>query len=252
MPVLMGQVVHHKEDFAARFTFLLPEDFLAEETLFPMLDELTCRAGDMGAFSVLCEINENHPIYNSLRRAGFAAFAWQHIWKLPQEELAIPAGENPWEDCRAIDEILVRSLYQSVVPPLVQSNENPMPSRNSGWLVRRGDEVIAYAEAQFGTHGILLNTIFHPEAGNNRDLILHLIACLPRLNRPVYMAIRLYQANIEHALGELDAEHSPMKALLVKHLTSPLKAEVLFRQKNALKMRHAEPTAPMIRNARGK
>ena len=252
MPALIGQVVHYKEDLAARLTFLLPEDYLAEEMLFPMLNELTCWAGEMGAFSIQCELNENHAAFNSFRRAGFAVFAWQHIWKLPQNINEAPEGDNPWVEYRDVDEASIHSLYQSVVPPLVQGNENPMPARSSAWLVHRGDDVVAYAEGIFGTQGVLLNTIFHPEIENNRDLILQLAERLPRLGRPVYMAVRLYQAHIEHALGEIGAEHSPMKALLVKHLTNPLKVEALERQRKVLEVRHAEPTAPMIRNANGK
>lgn len=252
LPVLIGQVVHDVNDFAASLTFLLPEDMLSEENLFPMLDELTCRAGEMGAYSVKCELNENHAAFNSFRRAGFFAYAWQHIWKIPVSTLPLPETGNPWEECRGGDEVLIRNLYQSLVPPLVQGNENPMPLRNSGWVVRQGDEILAYAEGIFGTQGIMLNTIFHPEVENVHDLILHLVDQLPRLNRPVYMAVRLYQAHIEHALGELGAEHSPMKALLVKQLTNALKVEVLLRQKKAIKVQHAEPSAPMIRNASGK
>lgn len=217
-----------------------------------MLDELTCRAAEMGAFSIQSELNENHPVFNSFRRAGFNPYAWQHIWKLPVENISRQEDENPWEECRVGDDILVRNLYQSLVPPLVQGNENPMPRRSSGWLVRRGDEILAYAEGIFGTQGIVLETLFHPEAGGTRDLVLHLLNSLPRLNRPVFMAVRLYQAHIEHALGELGAEHSPMKALLVKQMTNPLKVEILLRQKKALKVRTAEPSAPIIQNIKSK
>jgi len=206
----------------------------------------------MGALRVQCEINENHPVFDSIRRAGFTTYAWEHIWKLPPISSLPQVEDDPWSESIVQDEAAILGLYQSVVPPVVQCNEDPLPEHSSGWVVRQGSEVTAYAEAHYGTQGILLNTLFHPELGGIHDLILALVQNLTVLGRPVYLAVRLYQAHIERALAEINAEHSPMKALMSKHLALRLKEMVLERKRKPRELRQAEPTAPLVHNAERK
>ena len=167
-PLLVGQVAHRAPEHAAHLTFLMPSRVLPNPMLAPLIDELSCRAAEMGAFSVLLELEENHCIFEDMRTAGFTVYAWQHVWKMPEIK-----GDfsHLWRPAVEEDTPAVRSLYQSLVPPLVQGNEPPMPSRNTGWVHTHREDVVAYAEANFGLRGVYIRLMFHSDLDNNGELL---------------------------------------------------------------------------------
>ena len=79
---LMGQVVLNGDETSARLTFLAPTENINGLTL-SLLDHLTTQAGEWGAFHLLAEVDESSPAFRSLRQVGFAMYAWQRVWKLP-------------------------------------------------------------------------------------------------------------------------------------------------------------------------
>ncbi|MBE0696998.1 MAG: hypothetical protein IH586_08740, partial [Anaerolineaceae bacterium] len=216
-------------------------------------------AGAWGAFHLLAEIEENSCALEGMRRSGFSVYAWQRIWKYsPTGENAAanrPAngssknGQPGWKPAASIDEISIRNLYQSLVPPLVQSAE-PLTSRKlPGWVYRQDDEILAYIEGIYGPHGIYLQPLIHPAVENVSQVLASLLERQPALlGRPIYLAIRSYQAWLETVVRDLEWQIGPRQALLVKHL--------VLHQRDTLPSRHmvlekytTEPTAPMIHNS---
>ncbi len=69
------------------------------------------------------------------------------------------------------------------------------------------------------------------------------------LGRPIYMAIRSYQAWLEAIVRELDCQVGPRQALLVKHLVVQQQVAVQVARHSVLEKYTAEPTVPLINNS---
>ena len=102
--------------------------------------------------------------FEALRQAGFAIYARQRIWQLDRAtwraiQLLPPGSRLPTEDL-----ISVRSLYNNLVPGLVQQVE-PFPAeRLRGMVYRQGDDLLAYVEFKYGRRGIWVQPFVHPDA----------------------------------------------------------------------------------------
>ena len=108
--------------------------------------------------------------------------------------------------------------------------------------------MLAYVEGMYGPAGIVLYPLIHPGVDNVSELLADLLHNLPsRLGRPVYMAVRSYQAWLETSLQQLDGQFSPRQALLVKHLVTPQRVGVLARY-GVMEKTQAEPTASMVQS----
>ena len=241
----IGQVVRQGTEFGAHLSFIMPENSIHEDTLFALLDMLTCQAGEMGAGALALELEEEHAMFNAFRQAGFGIYAWQHMWKMPDLKAEGDEDANPWQECVSKDRFAIKKLYASVVPPLVQSVE-PVPYEGSScWLIKQDGGASAFASASFGTHGIVLRLILHPESENNAALIPWLLQEFSTLGRPVYIMERLYQAHLGNTLRELGGMPSPLYALMAKLLMTRVREGIAERVRRVVNGRQPEPTAPM-------
>lgn len=253
---LIGHMQHTYGDRSARILFLMPEQGLNQPGVSNLLEHLAAQAGAWGAFHLLAEIEETSCALEGLRRSGFAVYAWQRIWKFStsgeggQSSSFSNGGgkENAllWKPATSIDEVSVRNLYQSLVPPLVQSAEPLTPRRLPGWVYRQDDEILAYVEGVYGPHGIYLQPLIHPAVENISQLLSNLLFHQPSLlSRPVFLAIRSYQAWLETVVRDLECQVGPRQALMVKHL--------VLHQRDVVPARHlvldkysTEPTVPTV------
>ena len=242
--VLIGQAIHTPGTQAAHLTFLSPDEALESSALPELLDHLSMQAVERGAFRLLAEVDERTVAYEALRRTSFAIYVRQRIWQLdgkPSE----PEEPLSWRVASEQDLISVRSLYNNIVPGLVQQVE-PFPiERLNGMVYRQDGDIIAYVELKYGHQGIFAQPFIHPDA---EDLVPRFIELLPlvphRRSRPVYLCIRSYNSWLEPALEELDAHVGPRQAVMVKHLAMPQKAVRSFALP-ALEGGHPEVTAPI-------
>jgi len=263
---LFGQVRYVMGTRTARLAFLLPADGLNAISLPALLEHLTLKAGKWGAFHFLAEVDEHTTAFEGLRRASFSVYAWQRIWRLPGEPPAGPSGGNGtggrcWQPVQDSDTIAVRSLYQSLVPSLVQPMEGVLEKRLHG-LVCVGTSprahpgsIQAYVELISGPRGIWVQPYVHPDIQDPRGLIADLVPHIPgfaggkaggRRTRPIYVCVRSYQSWLELALQELEADTGPRQALLVKHLAISQRATQALRIPG-LENGRAEPSAPLAR-----
>ena len=243
---LIGQVSYHLGGRSARLSFIAPGSVCDSPDLPGLLEGLARHAGEWGAFHVLGELEEVCPAFESMRLAGFSVYAWQHVWRLPAG--IGNGGANPWQPVREVDEWAVRSLFQNLVPPLAQSAE-PLTIRRPGSLVyRQGGEIMAYVEGIFGPRGIYLTPLIHPDIEDEVSLLKSLPAALgPLLGRPVYVAVRSYQAWLENSLAGLEAQSAPRQALMVKHMTLAQRA-LLSARLVQIEGRQAEPAKSVAQN----
>jgi hypothetical protein len=258
---LIGHMQYAVGNRSAQLAFLMPEPGLAQPGLVNLLEHLAAQAGSWGAFHLLAEIEEDSCAMEGLRRSGFSVYAWQRIWKFapPEQGSAAEARKNsdavkdksfPWEPATSIDEISIRSLYQSLVPPLVQSAEPLTSRRLLGWVYRQQGEIMAYIEGVFGPHGIYLQPLIHPAVENVSQVLSCLLQRQPNLlGRPIYLAIRSYQAWLETVLRDLECQVGARQALMVKHLVLHQRVSLQAARHSVLEKYTAEPTVPMVHNS---
>lgn len=222
-PPLIGQVQYNAGERAARIAYVLPNRALESPELGKLLEHLAWAAGESGALSLLAEVEENSPALESLRRCGFGVYAWQRIWKIARTP-ETGGADRRWEQASDLDRLPIRSLFQSLVPPLVQSAE-PLSERTEGFVYEQNGELLGYIDAVYGPNGIYLQPLIHPASEDVPRLLASFLANLPfHLGRPAYFSIRSYQAWLENPLTELQAEVGERQALLVKHLAAAQRA----------------------------
>ena len=246
---LIGQMRYILGSRSAHLSFLMPDSAADSPNLPKLMEKLAKQAGEWGAFNLLGEIDEHSPAFEGMRKAGFVIYAWQRIWRLPNLDGNQRERAALWQPATAVDEIPIRNLYQSLIPPLVQSAEHLPDHPMQGLVYRQGGEVLAYMEGIYGPRAIYLYPMAHPDLENAADLLCHLPShLLTRLGRPVYLAVRSYQAWLETPLEEVGAKVSPRQALMVKHLAIGQRAVQTNSRLVVLENRQAESSVPMAQN----
>jgi hypothetical protein len=202
--------------------------------------------GERGAFHLLAEADERALAFEALRRSSFAVYGRQRVW-----QIAAGAAGKPetmaWRAGTERDLIPVRSLYNNLVPGLVQQLEPPPTSHPHGLVYSKGDELLAYVEVKYGSRGIWVQPFIHPDAEEVGLLLADLLLNLAnRRSRPIYLCVRSYQSWLEPVLNDLGAEAGPVQAVMVKHLAISKKLGLTFPLR-ALEGGQPEASAPFIR-----
>ena len=243
-PVIIGQLTHASGAPCAQLTFLTPEKALASNGLGPLLEYMSVQSVEKGAFHLVADVDETLAAFEALRQAGFAIFARQRIWRLDGQP---SGGDRPqsWQAASDEDLIAVRSLYNNLVPGLVQQVE-PFPvGRLRGLVHRKGEDLQAFVELKYGPRGIWAQPFIHPDAEQVGEHLADLFQNLPRRHaRPVYVCVRTYQSWLEPAMEEMGGEPGPRQAMMVKHLAVAQKAARAFTLP-ALEGGHPEASAPI-------
>lgn len=226
---LVGQIIHLANSRSSNLSCIAPIRGLTGPDLIGLLDHLASQAGEWGTYHLLVEADEHSNAFDVFRAAGFSVYAWQRIWRysvdgqLPPDE----NGEYVWSQATDRDQIAIRSLYQSLVPALVQPVENLFDKRPTGLLCKQGCSLIGYADIINGREGTWVQPYIHPEVKDVHSILTSLLRQVGRrTNRSAFICVRSYQAWIETALEELPVLASPRQALLVKHLALSQKVAV--------------------------
>jgi len=243
-PVFQPDLAPGWRTFSA-FSFITPDETSSDESIATLIDFLCYQAGDMGALNVLTDIEETHPLFEQFRKAGFCAYGWESIWRIPRG-LPCDVSKSCWGIPSPADENVVRTLYQTLIPPLVQNAEPFVVSGTPRLVYKAEGELVAYAESISGTGGIYLVPVIHPAVKEIRALLLDLVCQFQEVGRPVYMQVRSYQAWLAEHLQQLGAEPAPRFSLLVKHLAVSQLNAIKEAQRVRSDQRQAEPTAPVF------
>lgn len=224
-PSLLGGVFQARGETFAKLLYLAPVSRLEDPALPALLENLAAEAGSWGAFQVIAEVDENCPAFPSLREAGFSVYAWQRMWDV--SEFTGSEDAEGWQRASSIHLPGIQSLYQQIVPPLLQPVEQ-MPRQPAGFIC--SEDLKCYVSYSSGAYGIALHPLIHPEATRVRDKLFALVSQLPnRRNRRVYVCVRSYQAWLENVLADLGGSAGPRQAVMVKHLARLVKDEQAVR-----------------------
>jgi hypothetical protein len=248
IPELIGQMGYTLGARSAHMTFIAPSKASSSPGLPELFDGLVCQAGEWGALNLLAEVDEHDPIFENLRHSGFTVYGWQRIWRFAVEMQPAIVGSSEWKPVTPMDEIPIRSLYQQLVPPLVQQAEPQVGRIPQGMLYRIAGDIVAFVESVKGPQGIYLQPVIHPSVVDVPGLLRSLIASFvnPSAPRPIFLAVRHYQAWLENALDYMQAHASPRQALFVRHLANVQRVPAFNKAVNVIDAHQAEPTSPIV------
>lgn len=121
---VIGQFAHNPTSPNAQLTFLSPEVSLTANHTLSLLDHLASQAGKHGAHNLLAEVNERSVAFEIMRKAGYAIYARQRIWKIARTPQESP--ESPqWRLASERDTGHVRQLYTTLVPAWCSKPNHP-------------------------------------------------------------------------------------------------------------------------------
>jgi hypothetical protein len=241
---LMGQVVLKGDETSARLTFIAPAENINGLTL-PLLDHLTNHAGEWGAFHLLAEVDENSPVFQSLRQAGFAMYATQRVWKLPK--MKEPENGDSWRDAEETDWPSVQTLHGQIIPALIQPVDS-LSKQASGLVCRPEGNLQAYVAIDSGPAGVWIQPLVPPDSKCGPERLAGLSSWS---DRPVYVCVRSYQAWLETVLQDLGAEAGPRQAVMVRRLAKTIKESQTVQVMEKVLVK-AKPAAPVAHATNGK
>jgi len=243
---IFGQFIHLMGWPFSHLTFLAPNVALDSLKVPALMEHMMVQSGERGALRLLADVDERLETFETLRQCGFAIYSRQRIWQLT----GFPdGGSQPavWRPAISQDEIPIRSLYNNLVPALVQQVEPLATQRPKGMVYYDHGDLIAFVELRYGSRGIWAQPFVHPDAQDMARHFLDFLSKVPnRRSRPVYICVRSYQSWLETAIEDLGAEAGPRQAVMAKQLVSQQKAMRAFAIP-ALEGGQPEITAPVAR-----
>jgi hypothetical protein len=241
----VGQVLQRSDQPYARLAFIGPQEALDQPSCLKLLDALSQSAGEAGAHHLIAEADEGCEVFENLRRAGFAIFARQRIWRLngPTQGDATPQ-DAAWRFEVNSDEPAIQALYLNLVPALVQQVEPPPTPRGRGLVHWANNELLGYLDVDHGPKGVWVQPYIHPAAERTDDLLAGFLTQYPnQKNKPLYVCVRSYQGGLSAPLEALGFQPFGDQAVMVKRLAAVIRHPARVPLP-ALEGTQPEPTAP--------
>lgn len=219
----VGQFRIRSDERIAQITYIAPElEAQRRDTAWlNLIDAMASEAGKRGVHMLMAEVDEDSPLFVTMRTARFAVYARQEIWRRDPAPLADiePAELSESKDD---DNSAMQSLFCNIVPRLVQPVAAP-PEESENFVYRQDGRLQGYVAVSAGKSGVYMMPLLHPDI-LYRDAVTILAGVLARLGRaerqPVYVCVRRYQDWLEDALTELGFTPSQPQALMVRHIAA--------------------------------
>ena len=220
---IIGQFMHASDSQNAKLSFLTPDELLRAHSISVLIEYMITLSGERGALRLLADVDEQSSVLEALRRLSFSIYSRQNIWRFPEKKLEEQAFRG-WRTARREDVIAIRSLYNNLIPGLVNQVEPFLEQRPKGLVYFQQGELLAYVSLRYGRCGIWANPLMHPDMEDIPEILLDLLEGMPgRSNRPLYFCVRSYQSWLEIFLEDLGATVSASQAVMFKHLALPQK-----------------------------
>ncbi len=220
---VVGQFRYRPGETKAHIVCLAPA--LAEhddDTIWlHMLDALAEQAGKNGAHALVGEVELSHRLFETMRRAGYAVYSRQVIWR--HEPLAAPldSGGLTLREETDDDQTGIAALLGCTIPRILQTVMGPSTDME-GLVYRKGGPIEAYIAYAGGKHGVYLMPYLHPDTLSDAPAIV--AAALRQIDRcrklPIFVCVRGYQGWLENAMLDLGFNPWLEQAMMVKHLSA--------------------------------
>lgn len=247
---LVGQMRVRNDDHVAQIIYISPDidGDMDDSAWLHILDAMAREAGRHGAHVLVAEVDEDSPLFETMRTAGFAVYARQQIWRrqpgpYPAVDLKIDLDDVHDDDTQAI-----YGLMANTVPRLIQQVAQPPPDAG-GWVYRKDGRIEAYLMATEGRQGVYVVPYIHPDCSLELaaifDAVLQRVAHSHRT--PVYVCVRRHTGWIASTLEYLDFEPGPRQAVMVRHITAGIRQAHFSPVKQPARAvtAHKPPTKPL-------
>jgi hypothetical protein len=217
----VGQFVIHEARRQAHLAYLGPIEAIHQDVGLRLLEALARHAGEQSAHYLTAEIDENDPLFERLRTAGFAIYARQRIWRLEvgQDNPELEAVNMGWQIESEKDRVAIHNLYHSLVPALVQQVELPPTLDGQGFVYWSNGDVLGYLDIRRGPNGTWVQPYFHPAANLSDQVIASFLERVsPSPARPLFVCVRSYQGGLGSSLQRLGFDPCSDQAVMVKRL----------------------------------
>lgn len=219
---VVGQIKLRYDEPNAHIVYVSPgPEQDTDDTLWlHALDAMAREAGKLRAHNLVAEVEENSPLFEILRTAGFAVYTRQQLWQRKGMYSAMPSRfklhEESQHDLMGAQALMGACVPRLVLPFAVPPNDMPR-------LVYRVDgHVSGYIAYASGKRGIYILTYLHDDvihdASQILDAALQMIA--PAHNVPITFCVRRYQDWLATPMERLGFTPGPQQALMVKHIAA--------------------------------
>lgn len=221
-----AQVISRLDETQGQLTFLGALEDTDQSDIACLLENLIANAGKWGTHYITCDLPTDSPHLTGFKKAGFLIWANQTVFRISPRSHESGKPDFLWRTWNANDMRAMTSLYRGVVPGLFQPIE-PLTRKTALGLVlyNADDDLLGYADLDYGPKGIWLQPVLSPEA-NHPKILSDLHKAIPdRYNRPVFLAARSYQPWLESLAGQISGEVQGTQFLMVRYLVRQLKVE---------------------------
>lgn len=207
----MGQTICTAAYPSARISFLAPKEALETSATQKLLEQMARQAGKRGAFYLVAEVETGSTFFTVFRKAGFTAYAPQHIWSLEASDQKF-SKPSKWNIARPRDLLHVKSLFRKTIPEPLRHIEPLFTAPLQGMVCYQDGHLIGYVELRYGYGGIWMQPYFIPNIEKMDDLLMDLLHSIPdRRSRPVFLRVRAFQSSLAPALEALGGHRVHLK-----------------------------------------
>lgn len=213
----MGQFRYKSDDVNAHVLYMGPDyDEVDESAWYTLLDAMAREAGKLGAHSLIAEVDGRSPLFETMRRARFACYMRQTIWRheAVQAQALLPLTEET-----SSDQIGIMSLICHTIPTLQQAVALPN-MEGQGYVYRVQQQVQAYVAVCEGRGGVYMVPFIHPDVlPQARAIIESTAARVSATSRvPLYVAVRSYQSWLDDVLYHMNFIPLVEQAVMVRQI----------------------------------
>jgi hypothetical protein len=126
-----------------------------------------------------------------------------------------------WKKASHKEESAVRTLYTTLVPPILQTIEPYRSNIENTLVYKQANEILAFAVSIEGPKGIYLIPVIHPSLEDPGEMLTELVNLYARFGKPVYLQMRSFQAWLTSFLEGMNAETTAHFALMAHRLAIP-------------------------------
>lgn len=210
-----------------------------------LLDALAVEAGRRGVHLLAAEVDENSPLFKTLRSASYSIYARQEIWRCTPDGRSADSGDLALQEATEADLPEIQMLYAGIVPRLVQQIAG-YPVAPGGLVYRHAGRVAGYIAVTEGRAGAFLMPHLHPDVFGEAAAIM--AAAAARSSRggkqAVYVRVRRYQDWLDDALVELGFDLVAQQAVLVKHIAAGVRSAAFAPLPHSLETVHSPVQPP--------
>ncbi len=245
---MAGQIHFSPKLNSAYMDYVLNPPENDPKSLVPVIEGMIKQAGQQWlAKQIVAEIEINSDFFPYFRQSGFSVLAKQQVFKCRSCSGEQQSTSKKWRTWNCKDIPAIRSLYLSLVPPLIQHIEPLTRGKTLGLVYYDESHTLqAYADLVVGHQGIWVLPVIHPQIQENIANLLHqMLLEMPLHNgRPIYIISRSYQPWVENSLQNLSADPGPEQALMVHYLVMRQRVEAKYHFET-IENGNPEPTIPL-------